>query len=105
MIDWQRVCELQSEFGDDGFVEVVELFLDEVEAALGNISAEPSGAGLQDHLHFLKGASLNLGFSTLAERCRDLEAAIAASPDTPACDGTLRAVFDESKKIFLEGIA
>jgi len=31
MIDWDRVVELCSEIGEEGFGEVVDLFLDEVE--------------------------------------------------------------------------
>lgn len=34
MIDWERVAELQSEIGADGFGEVLELFLDEVEGVV-----------------------------------------------------------------------
>ena len=37
MIEWDRVAELRDEVGAEDFAEVVELFLDEVEATLARI--------------------------------------------------------------------
>jgi histidine phosphotransfer protein HptB len=55
MIDWKRVEELKEEIGIDGFVEVVDMFLDEAEGAVrALISGLPEGE-VEGQLHFLKG--------------------------------------------------
>ena len=41
MIDWKRVEELKEEIGTDGFVEVVDMFLDEAEGAVRALVAGP----------------------------------------------------------------
>ncbi len=72
MIDWKRVDELRDEIGEEGFGEVVELFLDEVEDVvmrLGSAKADSHAT----HLHFLKGSAWNLGFSAFATACQNAE--------------------------------
>jgi HPt (histidine-containing phosphotransfer) domain-containing protein len=87
MIDWTRVNDLHREVGPEDFDEVVTLFVDEVEKALDALDPfQPS----PEHLHFLKGSALNLGFTALAQQC-------APPGDTAA----LRACFAESKASFL----
>ena len=44
MIDWTKVAELRDEVGAQGFDEVIDLFLDEVEEALvllGQVGRRP----------------------------------------------------------------
>lgn len=65
LISWSRVQELRAEIGDESFAEVVAIFLEESDAV---IARSQSGFTPED-LHFLKGAALNLGFSTLAAAC------------------------------------
>jgi HPt (histidine-containing phosphotransfer) domain-containing protein len=87
MIDWTRVTELHREVGAEDFEEVVTLFIEEVEAALEALDYhDPS----PEHLHFLKGSALNLGFTALAQQCA-----------SPAHTAALRACFAESKASFL----
>ena len=70
MLDWKRIESLRAEVGDDGFDEVVELFLEEIEEVAGRLR-QPQGAGTPaDDLHLLKGLSLNLGFSALGDLCQ-----------------------------------
>ena len=74
LIDWERISELRSDFGDDGFEEVVEIFLEEVGEAvesLGSVCADPEA--LEEVAHFLKGSALNLGFAKLSELCAAAE--------------------------------
>lgn len=71
MIDWDRVAELRSEIGAEGFAEVLELFLDEVESVVMNLGRKPEKLG--DELHFLKGSALNLGFRDFGAICQDGE--------------------------------
>ena len=73
MIDWDRVRELQDEIGQDEFAEVVTMFLDEADEVLARISPAGGAALLRDDCHFLKGAALNLGFSSLADLCQNAE--------------------------------
>ena len=65
MIDWSRVQELRREIGEEGFAEVVELFLDEVETVIGRLAAGSGNISAED-MHFLKGSALNLGLQNLA---------------------------------------
>ncbi|MGP3696631.1 Hpt domain-containing protein [Rhodobacter sp. NSM] len=72
MIDWKRVADLRGEVGEDGFDEVVQMFLEETDQSIRSLSsgAEPA---LEELLHFLKGSALNLGFTTVARLCQDGE--------------------------------
>lgn len=73
MIDWDRVRELRHEIGPEAFEEVLDLFLEEVEAGLGDIRDDMAASELSERLHFLAGSGLNLGFSTFAELCQSVE--------------------------------
>ncbi len=76
MIDWERVAELRSEIGAEGFAEVLELFLDEVEGVVMNLGRKAEKLG--DDLHFLKGSAWNLGFRGFGAMCQDGERRCAA---------------------------
>lgn len=73
MVDWDRVRELRSEIGPEGFDEVVSLFLEEADEAVGRLSVRSGAKALAAELHFLKGAALNLGFASLSALCQDGE--------------------------------
>lgn len=76
MIDWLRMSELRDEIGQDGFDEVVDVFLEEAEEVVARLGAGPAPA--QEDLHFLKGSALNLGFVEVAQLCQDGERLLAA---------------------------
>jgi len=78
MIDWERITELRDEVGAEDFGEVIELFLDEVDAVLERLKTEPNPAAFEDDFHFLKGSALNLGFATFSKLCTAYERAAAA---------------------------
>lgn len=70
MIDWNRIAELKEEVGEEVFPEVVALFLEEFEGALGTLSpAAPTTA----EMHFLKGSAATLGFAQTGELCGKAE--------------------------------
>lgn len=73
MIDWDRVRELRQEIGPDDFDEVVEMFLEEADEAIGRLSVDHGAKALAADLHFLKGAALNLGFRNLSGLCQEGE--------------------------------
>ena len=102
MINWQRVMELRDEIGADSLDEVVELFLDEVEAALMNLGGS---ASIEGALHFLKGSAANLGFEDFRALCAEGEAMAAAGKGNQVEVGRIIAIYAASKKRFLAGLA
>ena len=104
MIEWDRVAELRDEVGAEDFAEVVELFLDEVEATLARIGADPALDQLERDLHFIKGSALNLGFSELAALClkgeRSARSGHAEAIELPLIAETFRV----SRSVFLDGL-
>lgn len=101
MIDWTRVNELVDEIGTEDFGEVVELFLMEVDHAIGLLA---NGVGnpvvVEEQLHFLKGAALNLGFETMAQLClKGEKAAAAGRPDVVSAE-EVQAVYVTSRAQF-----
>lgn len=98
MIDWNRVEELRSDFGEDDFVEIVALFLDEVEGKLAEMSVAPQ-SDLPDGFHFLKGSAANLGFRALHEATSAAEASPCADKLTEIAQ-----IFAMSKTTFLDGV-
>lgn len=67
MIDWARVRELQDEIGADDFGEIVEVFMEEVEAAIGALPDADKGSELEELMHLIKGCAWNLGFRELGK--------------------------------------
>lgn len=102
MIDWTRVSDLREEIGAEDFAEVVEIFLEEVEAAMENLGDDH--AGLEAKLHFLKGSALNLGFADFSDLC--------GAGENRAADGAtdidlkeITGCYAASREAFLEGLA
>ena len=77
MIDWKRVKDLRDEIGEDDFLEVVALFLEETDEVVAQLEADPNIASMESRLHFLKGSALNIGLAELAELCQVNEKAAA----------------------------
>jgi len=84
VIDWDRVNELRDEVGAEAFDEILAVFLDEMDAAVGRLAEHPpaDAEGLRAELHFLKGSGLNLGLSDFAALC-------AAGEDHAAAGATV----------------
>lgn len=104
-IDWTRADELRAEFGSDGFAEVVELFLDEVEGVVSRLSSHPDPAQLEADLHFLKGGAWNLGFAEFGALCQDGERKAASGNPAVIDIGRIVAVYSDSKAEFLAGLS
>ena len=104
MIDWGRIDELKQEIGADGFAEVVELFLDEVEDVVMRLKTTPNPATFEADLHFLKGGAWNLGFKDFGGLCQDGERRAA---DGKAMEIDISRVIESyfaSKQAFLDGL-
>ncbi|MBD3785462.1 MAG: Hpt domain-containing protein [Sphingomonadales bacterium] len=99
MIDWARVKELQSEIGPEGFAEVLELFLDEVESVVMNLGARPDRLG--EELHFLKGSAWNLGFREFGAMCQDGERKCAAGNCAAVDLRSIITCYGASKEVFM----
>lgn len=104
MIDWTRVDELRSEVGDDGFDEVVELFLEESDEVIARIEGS-TGAALGRDLHFLKGSALNLGLQSLAQLCQEGERLCNAGQSDAVDLRCLTETYHSAKASFREGLA
>lgn len=101
MIDWSRVDELVEEIGAEDFGEVVELFLDEVENAIAQLeSSDGNPVIVEEQMHFLKGAALNLGFEELAQLCLKGEKSANAGRPEVVTPQQVRRAFEASKAQF-----
>ncbi len=104
MIDWKRVQELRSEIGDEGFREVVELFLDEMDEVVLRLSDAPDPLRFEDDMHFLKGGAWTLGFRQMGGLCQIGEKlAAAGKADAVDIEGALRS-YRQSKTAFIDGL-
>lgn len=101
MIDWERVAELRDEIGAEDFDEVVKLFLAEVDEAIDRLEAGTGNAKVvEEEMHFLKGAALNLGFQAVSALCQTGEKAAAQGIPFAVPDGEVRKVFSASQAEF-----
>lgn len=98
MIDWTKVTELAADVGEDGFEEVLELFLQEVETALRTIALSDD---LEAALHFVKGCAMNLGFVDFARLCGEGEALAARGRADDVDLDTLHQTYQDSRDVFL----
>ena len=69
MIDWGRVEELREEVGEEDFLDIAGLFLEEVDEVIKRLTDVPDPAKFEEELHFLKGSALNLGFQEFSVLC------------------------------------
>lgn len=105
MIDWTRVRELALEIGIEDFDEVVDLFLAEVEDSVSRLaSAGDNPVKVEELMHFLKGAALNLGFQGLAQICQQGESDAAANAPPQVTPAQVRAIFEASRTAFLRDL-
>lgn len=101
MIDWDRVRELRSEIGEDSFGEVVDLFLEEVEAVINRLGEDGFGSGFANDLHFLKGSAWNLGFKTFGALSMEAERLAVAGEGDAVEINALKEAYLASKQAFL----
>ncbi|WP_417269258.1 Hpt domain-containing protein [Celeribacter sp.] len=69
MINISSLKTLENEIGYEDFMEVATLFLSEMDEALEKLPQIKDAPAMGDTLHFLKGASLNLGLTEFSELC------------------------------------
>lgn len=105
MIDWKRVMDLREEVGPEDFLEVAELFLSEVGSVLERLGQAINVNTLENDMHFLKGAALNLGFADFARMCREGEQQAAAANFGAIDIGGVITCFNASRDSFIAGLA
>ena len=104
MIDWDRVAELREEVGAEDFDEVVELFLQEVDEEIENLTTQTAQSDLAEKLHFLKGSALSLGFKEFSGLCQNGEAALSVDPSATVDVQGLHASYQVSRNSFLSDL-
>ncbi len=104
MIDWPRVRELKDEVGEDGFEEVIELFLEEVEEVIEKLGTNDRSQ-LEQDLHFLKGSALNLGFETFSNLCLEGERMSANGQAADVDVAKIIEAYHSSKATFLSDVS
>lgn len=98
MIDWGRIEELRSDFGEDDFLEIVSMFLGEVKTKLDDMSAA-SNPPVSADFHFLKGSAANLGFCKFQAAC-----AVAEQSNSAVDLAEIKTLFIRSREVFLAEI-
>lgn len=101
MIDWARVAALKEEVGAEDFDEIVELFLEEVEAIIERLQGNPDLSALEADMHFLKGSALNLGFAAFSAYCDAGEKLASQGRAANVNVSTVLNSYTESKRMFL----
>jgi HPt (histidine-containing phosphotransfer) domain-containing protein len=100
MLNETRIKELKTEVGEDDFIEVVELFCEEVEDILNTLPAT-ARVSLPEKLHFLKGSALNIGLDVVGDLCRAEELRLGSDPDAMPDIEAIRKAYVASKNALL----
>ena len=95
LINQERILALRSEVGDDGFAEVVALFLEESDEVLAKLIGQTS-ADVAGDVHFLRGSALTLGLDDLADWCAQHERQDLLQQDFD----TLAKLYQQSRQAF-----
>ncbi len=105
MIDWKRVEELRDEIGEEDFVEVADMFLEEAEQTITILNGGLDADEVEAQLHFLKGSALNLGLSDLAAICQDGERRAAAGQGAKVDLAQIAVVYRASRAALMGRLA
>ena len=104
MIDWDRVSDLLDDVGADEFEPVLELFIDEVEHLVMQLTKDDAGL-LERYMHFLKGSAWNLGFAEFGATCQQVETLAAKRDLDNVSIGAIVECYSNSKKLFMRDLA
>lgn len=102
MISWERVDELREEIGPEDFDEVIEIFLEEVDAAVEKLQASGGTTDLEGTMHFLKGSALNIGFDEMSRLCQAGETAASRGQNDSIDVRDVIQSYDRAKAALLE---
>ena len=105
MIDWTRVAQLHDEIGDAGFMEILDVFLEEMEAIVTPLRGGPDLAQLEMTLHAMRGGLLNLGFTDVSALCRQGEVLAAQGHADQVDTALIVQSYDAACGLFLAEVA
>lgn len=97
-MNWARLQELRDEVGEDALAEVLEMFLEETDEVANRLAVGIPPEGICEAMHFMKGAALNIGFSSLASLCQTAETAAASDPNALIDVDAILTCYCESKE-------
>jgi len=97
MLDHARMDELKAEIGEEDFAEVLEMFVEEIEAQLSRLTDHLTAGRMAEELHALKGSALNVGFHAFADMCQKAEVALKSDDDMTDLNHRLRSAFHASR--------
>ena len=101
LVNWRRVRELESEIGTSDFTEVIEIFIEECDAATARLAQESDGE-LEAELHFLRGAAMNLGLDAMAAACQEGERAAKRGQGAAVDRAAIASLYDASRLALLD---
>jgi len=101
MIDWARVTELHTEIGEDGFNDIIKMFLTEMNSIVAQLREGTNPQRLEMNLHALRGGLLNLGFTDVSALCQQGEAMAATGRADQVDTASIVRGYDASCNLFL----
>lgn len=104
MLDWNRVDNLRYEIGEEDFLAILSVFLEETDAMMATIDARMPAIEMARVLHFLKGSAVNIGLASFAQACQQAERDIVAGVTTASLDG-LKRIYRETRAELLRSIS
>ncbi|MCF6444605.1 Hpt domain-containing protein [Nereida sp. MMG025] len=96
LIDWDQIKILKADLGQDGFEEVLALFLEEMAGMLSDLDA---AVDTSQTMHAIKGVASGLGFTKVVHLASRFEQNGAKFDDI----ASLTDAFETSKAAFLNG--
>ena len=81
LVNPARVQALCQEIGEDGFPDVLEMFISESAQVVARLRDMTDPVAIAADMHFLKGSALTMGMDDLAAYCMGVEQGGAFDPD------------------------
>lgn len=94
-MDWARLDDLRDEVGAEALEEILDVFMAEIAELIAKLRNGPDPGSLGADLHFLRGAALNLGFTSLAAACLSGEVLARQGQETKVDLNAILARYDE----------
>lgn len=102
MLNLRQLHDLKSDVGDEGFAELILLFLEETDDVIARITAAGHGTDPAADYHFLRGAARNLGLDDFSQLCHEAEIAAGRGLTGTLPPGALDAAWRDSRAQLLD---
>lgn len=97
MLDRDQLTRLRQDVGQQGFAEIVVLFLQETDEGIRKLCQEDKKSNMASDLHFLKGAALNLGLQQFGDLCHKSEILARMGQEGKVDLQELQAIYQSSR--------